>query len=778
MLSKRNSASSNSSGNIVTSKKLALAWLSLVLLFIAMLAKQWLWATQSPVETNILKLLPKNQQDPVAELAFGAVSQDLSDKLVFLVTADSDENILAAANLLEESLLNTGLFHSVAGKVDTEKQNEWATFYFNNRFHQLTSEQRERLINAPSSQVQLVVQALYNPFSGVTGNELSNDPFLLFRDYLSQLTRQHSTFELERGYLSTQYAGKKYVLVSATLKDSPYSLKAQQGVKEINSIEQTLSETYQASTYHTGVLFYAAFGTESAKSEISTIGLFSLLGVVILIVGVFRSATPLALAVLSITVGLLSALALTTWIFGQVHLFSLVFGASLIGVSIDYAFHYLTERLWAGEKWDSQAGLKHIFIAITMGLITSLIGYLGMLIAPFPGLQQLALFSSIGLIAAYTTVVAWYPVLAVAPSKSRILPGQAMLTQWLALWSKKWIKMGLPIACLIMAAIPLANVHYDDDIRQLQTMPNSLKQQEQLITEVSGIQSSQQMLVVTAQDDEALLLRLESLQLELNDWQKTGVLKGYQSLTQYISSSALQKENFDLITALYKQQGDLLTRTLKLTDAPTLDQPFSNITLQSYLKETVSEPVRFLYIGQYEDRVASVILLNELSAPEKIRAFSDDHADISYLDKAEEISSLFSTYRIKVMELLIVALSVITLLLIKRYGLKHAFMVLVPSLIACVVGLAAASAIGSALNLFNLLALILIIGIGIDYTLFFAEKARSSSTLLAITLSAITTLLAFGLLSLSQTHAIHSFGTTVLSGIFVAWLLAPLAIKE
>ena len=130
------------------------------------------------------------------------------------------------------------------------------------------------------------------------------------------------------------------------------------------------------------------------------------------------------------------------------------------------------------------------------------------------------------------------------------------------------------------------------------------------------------------------------------------------------------------------------------------------------------------------------------------------------------------------MELLGLALLVIAALLTKRYGWKHTVYILIPSLIACLAGLAAASAVGSTLNLFNLLALILIIGIGIDYTLFFAEKARSQSTLLAITLSALTTLLSFGLLSLSQTHAIHSFGITVLSGIFIAWLLSPLAIND
>jgi predicted exporter len=98
--------------------------------------------------------------------------------------------------------------------------------------------------------------------------------------------------------------------------------------------------------------------------------------------------------------------------------------------------------------------------------------------------------------------------------------------------------------------------------------------------------------------------------------------------------------------------------------------------------------------------------------------------------------------------------------------------------VACLVGIAVTTLTGSTLNLFNLLALVLVVGIGIDYTLFFAEQAQSQSTLLAITLSAMTTLLSFGLLSLSETHAIHSFGLTTLSGIFVAWLLSPLAIKR
>ncbi|MBT0084936.1 MMPL family transporter [Vibrio alginolyticus] len=756
----------------------ALVWLNLVVLAGALLLKQWVWSAESPIETNILKLLPKNQQNPVAEQAFESVSASMSDKVIFVITAPDKNALFAAAAEFDKGLRQSNHFRDVVGKISPQEQQAWASYYFKHRFQLLTPEQRERLSQNPEQQVQHVIQSLYNPFSGVTGQELQNDPFLLFRDYLSQVTQQSSSFRLDNGYLSVEKDGAQYLLITAELKDSPYSLTGQLAVPDIQALEQGVAQKYGAEVAHTGVLFYADFGTQSAKSEISTIGVFSLLGIIALFLLVFRSVMPLSLALLSITIGLLVALSVTTWIFGKVHLFSLVFGASLIGVSIDYAFHYLTERLAAGNEWDSEQGLKHIFIAITLGLITSLIGYLGMLVAPFPGLQQLALFSSIGLIAAYITVVAWYPILARNPSRTiSTLPGQSLLAKWLTLWNQPRIKVGLPILCVVASGFFLLQLNYDDDIRLLQTMPNDLKQQETLITTLSGMQSSQQMLVVTADDDENLMKKLESLTPTLEAWKADSTIESYQSLSRYLSSVERQQQDYQLIRDLYATQSSPLTSGLGLSKKPKMDADFIPVTVEQYLQNPVSAPVRFLHLGKIKEKSATVVVLNQLQDSAVVKAFAKSQSDVVYLNKAEEISTLFGEYRIKIMELLAAASAVIFLVLIKRYGLQHSCRVLLPSLIACACGLATAVAMGTTLNLFNLLGLVLILGIGIDYTLFFAEKARSVSTLLAITLSAMTTVLSFGLLSLSQTHAIHSFGITVLSGIFVAWLLSPIAIK-
>lgn len=232
----------------------ALVWLNLVVLAGALLLKQWVWSAESPIETNILKLLPKNQQNPVAEQAFESVSASMSDKVIFVITAPDKNALFAAAAEFDKGLRQSNHFRDVVGKISPQEQQAWASYYFKHRFQLLTPEQRERLSQNPEQQVQHVIQSLYNPFSGVTGQELQSDPFLLFRDYLSQVTQQSSSFRLDNGYLSVEKDGAQYLLITAELKESPYSLTGQLAVPDIQALEQSVAQKYGAEVAHTGVL--------------------------------------------------------------------------------------------------------------------------------------------------------------------------------------------------------------------------------------------------------------------------------------------------------------------------------------------------------------------------------------------------------------------------------------------------------------------------------------------------------------------------------------------
>jgi predicted exporter len=87
------------------------------------------------------------------------------------------------------------------------------------------------------------------------------------------------------------------------------------------------------------------------------------------------------------------------------------------------------------------------------------------------------------------------------------------------------------------------------------------------------------------------------------------------------------------------------------------------------------------------------------------------------------------------------------------------------------------------LNLFNWLALMLVLGVGANYAVFLREGClRADADLGAVwtgvLLSAATTLLSFGMLGMSAMPALKSFGATLALGIAVAVLLAPIGMPS
>ena len=64
----------------------------------------------------------------------------------------------------------------------------------------------------------------------------------------------------------------------------------------------------------------------------------------------------------------------------------------------------------------------------------------------------------------------------------------------------------------------------------------------------------------------------------------------------------------------------------------------------------------------------------------------------------------------------------------------------------------------------------------IDYAVFFhLNDGEHRTTTLAVSLSAGTTLMGFGMLAFSDTAVVNAFGLTLMAGIGSAFLLAPLA---
>jgi len=97
-----------------------------------------------------------------------------------------------------------------------------------------------------------------------------------------------------------------------------------------------------------------------------------------------------------------------------------------------------------------------------------------------------------------------------------------------------------------------------------------------------------------------------------------------------------------------------------------------------------------------------------------------------------------------------------------------------PSLLATLGTLAIMGYAGLPLQLLNVLTLLLVFGMGIDYGLFLVAQKSDARAFLAICVAALLTLSAFGLLAVSSTPALRTIGLTTVFGIGLAWLFTPL----
>jgi predicted RND superfamily exporter protein len=87
--------------------------------------------------------------------------------------------------------------------------------------------------------------------------------------------------------------------------------------------------------------------------------------------------------------------------------------------------------------------------------------------------------------------------------------------------------------------------------------------------------------------------------------------------------------------------------------------------------------------------------------------------------------------------------------------------------------------LGIGFNLFNIVAAILIIGLGVDYGIFMVTKITHRldlATQRAVFVSGLTTLAGFGALITARHPALHSIGLSVIVGISAAIAAALLVI--
>ena len=729
------------------------------------------------VDTDILAMLPPQHDAPAIAAATQQTRDAFVDEVLMLVHGDDVPATRAAAQSAADAAAADGL------KADDSSQSldHLLAVYQKHRYTLLDDAGSKRLQAGGAKALATdVAVSLASPAGMV--DAFGSDPGGHLSAFLGALPRPYPGFLPDGAFFSTLKDGKRWYLVRTEVGAAAFAEGSHVAAQAVQAAREAAAKACPTCGFAaTGAPLFADAAQKAAQTESIWLSLASTLLIMLLIAHIFRSFAPHVLAGAQLVASVLAATAAVILIFGSIQVITLVFGTTLIGIAIDYAFLYFAEY-WFGEGAPDRV-MRAVRPGLYMGLATGIAAFAFLLLAGFPALTQFAVFSVAGLAEAGLMVVLIFPVSLTTPPQ---VPLHAAV-----LWPQRfiqaacrahWRRVVFPIVVLVLVAPGWFMLHTSDDVRGLQNLPAGMLKTDADIRSALGQIPPPGFFLAESASLQPALEQEEALFGRINiDSPQLATL----GLSRFLPSDA-------------RQQRSLTAWRQVFSDPAALRRAFTQFGLPASLADRDLAEWRAADHGNFNDaelfaaapdlktfRIADdgkLALLSTVTgghdiAPATLTGYAAGVPGVMFVDPLARIAATFERIRIRATWLVILGYLLISALLVWRYGRREALRMLFPPLLALGVTVGVLGWLGEPVNLFVVVALILILGLGRDYAVFLREGgAARRSPALAVSLSAMTMLFSFGLLAVSSIPALHVFGIATLVGILASYLSAPLSL--
>lgn len=741
----------------------------------------WQWRDGAPVSANLLDILPQGEQDLRVEQARQDMDAALQRELVLLVRhPEAASRLPLWAGQLEQS----GLFHQIDYRID-EQLGQLGQQLLDGRPYLVPLAVREQLASYPQEYITRRVQALFDPLAAFSLVSIEQDWLGLTAAIQQSLQQQARVQADNQGYLYVADGEQLWYLLRLQSHVDSFSGNSALLVADAVAGLRQLVEQDGGELLAGGSVLFNASAQQQAREEIQWLGALSLLGALALIVLFFRRLHSL-LAALPALFGLWLGVTACIAVFGQIHAITLVLGVSLIGVTIDFPMHYMS-KVWSDQPWDSGRVLRATLPGLTLGMACNGLGYLALAFTPFPALTQVAVFSVAGLLGAWLCTLCCLPLL--LSGNSSMQPWQRPL-QWMQtllgwhrhvtgrLAGRWWL-----LLAVLFAAGGLSRLQVQTDLRQWVALDAGLLQQAQRIGELTGQQPTSQFFLVYGGSEQQTLSRLQQLLQQLELFRQQGYVQGYQSVLDVLAGLQGQPELGQALAQIkpadLQPLLDLGVEKAVVEQEITLLQSLPVPSVVQALDSPLAEPWRMLWQVRDDGEQVALVRLQGLQDTAALASWAAQQEGVVWVDRPGQLNSLFAeTQNLALWAKLLASLAIFAVLLV-FIGWRGALRTLGISLLAALLAAATLGWLGVGVTLFSVFGFLLVTAIGVDYAIMMYEGVGGAATsLLGAALAAATTWLSFGLLLLSATPAVSSFGLAVSLGLIFCFLLAPWAARQ
>jgi predicted exporter/trans-aconitate methyltransferase len=793
-------------------RKYKIKW-SLVLITAFIVGLLFVWETKHlKIETDILESIPQN--DPVLASARQVISHlPIQDKLFIDLEqpfADRDK-LVQAASFLTEKLNKSGLFAKVG--IDDEANNfpELIAYINDNLPLLLSAAELDQKIKPLLEKDKIRAAMAQNRQSleqleGIGRAEMmSKDPLGLSGIILRQMSALLPSNKAQYYRNQLISADGKHALIIAKISGSgtdtataaKIDLLIKQSEKELTS-RDSASGKYSLTSVGA---YRAALDNETiAKRDTRLAIILTTLGIALLLIFAFPRPLIGLLALLPSTVGAIAALCVCSFLFKSMSMLAVGFGGAIMAFTVDLGITYL---LFLDQPYatDGKQVAREVWSAELLAVLTTVGAFLLLLISDFKILAEIGVFSALGVTFALLFVHFVFPKIfpAMPPTKRQTNRFLFNAIKKVAA-PAKWKLIAAIIFGLIMLlfAKPVFNV----DLQAMNSVSADTISSEKKLQKTWGDLSGKCYVLLEAQTMEQLQKKNDQLMaLMAGDIAKEKLSGVFLPSVLFPSAQAAQKNLADWQKFWTK---DRVAKLKKNLDAAAKDYGFAPGAFDQFWRTIAGNnigsaeiPEKYFGILGITKGQAGYTQLSLVGTGKNYNAddffFLINSAGIAKVFDADLFNKRLSEFlkSIFIEIALIISIGIVLVIFLFFLDWRLSLTTIAPITFALAATMGTLKIIGHPLDIPGIMLWIVIMGMGIDYTIYYIctyqrypdDNSPAMHTIkLAMFLAAFTTLIGFGVLIFASHALLRSIGIVSFLGIgyslIGAYFILPVLMKK
>ncbi len=752
-----------------------------IVIGLVVLASLIVVATRITVTSDMGVFLPKNESSTAADVLLSQLDSGATANVVFVrVRGDTPENLAALSRQLVDVWGKSDVVERALNGTQTLTESD---IEFVEKYRYLLAD-----IDATTFSADSLSTDLRERVRGLSGAMAALEKRFLRQDPTGEVLGQLQRWQAKR---ASNKGPRKIDGVWFSQDAQSAILVLQTRTKGMDLDSHEASARYLTTSFDevskgaatldmTGAGAFAVETRDAIRADVRLLTLLATLVIGLFLMVVFRSLRLMLLLFVPLVCGVVVAIAAVLLAFGQIHGITLAFGITLTGVAVDYPIHFFAHLNDSNDSPTHQ--VRRIWPTLRLGVVTTIVAYAFLLLSNFEGLQQLGLFTIAGLLTA-AAVTRWVLPLLV-PGGMKVAHRLNRLHELFTAAGTNASRARLPaIICVAVASLFLLLTEKplrDFQVDVLSPIPLERRLDAKSVRRDLNMWSGGKMLVAVADSEQSALERTESLKPQLDKLVSQGTVSDYDMASQFLPSVRTQLERRATLPETEKLEQDLDAALEGLPFKKGVFEPFvSGVTQSRTLKPLTLADLSERSLASHlkpmlferDGRWMAPILLHNVVDEKKVAALSGDVTDgeLIYIGLKDETSQLMRRVIDRMVTLIAIGTVCIYILLGVAFGdWRRPFRILVPTLASVIVVSAILVASGVAMNLFHLTALLLVLGLGLDYSLFFSRLPENphewETTFRSLWVCCLTTVFVFGLLIVSKTPPLHSVGITAAIG--------------